>query len=228
MTSIDPGARSSTPFEPAGWRVLRSPEEEPGLAHRAAKHGFWSRTLSARARQIERRTLNLTRPSPLADAIVARRGLRAGVVRTHRPGNEERDYDTRMLGWMDETTPQFNLRNVARVTRDVDWEYRERASLTLPDRHGYRVDLQAVRDARHEPPDLSAAEFASGSITDYRAMIRTLFVENDWEQWYGEDKKRAMGALWRWVPADGGRRTRAWPEMVIVPHVFWRGRLIVD
>jgi hypothetical protein len=67
------------------------------------------------------------------------------------------------------------------------------------------------------------------ALVENQATAREFFVENDWEQWYGEDKKRLTGSLWGYVPPDGGKRTRPFPkDMLVTPHKYWKGRLITE
>ena len=165
----------------------------------------------------------------LSQGIIDRRTERATTCREHVEGDPDRDYDTMLLSYMERTTPQFILRNVMRVTRDADPEFLEWGHSELPDRHGWNDDLDAVRAYRHEPPELQDEQFAGQELVRVREGNKEVFWENDWGEWYGEDKKRAMaGTLWKFVPEDGGKRTRPWKDIPLVPAIFWSGRLITE
>lgn len=165
----------------------------------------------------------------LSDEIFERRAERATTIKDHVDGDPDRDYDTVIVSQMERVTPQFILRNVMRVTRDadadfLDWEYAE-----LPDRHGWSDDLTEVREYRHESPQLHGDEFAGQELLRVRAENSQVFWGNDWGEWYGEDKKRAMaGTLWKFVPEDGGKRTRPWKKIRLQPAIYWSGRLITE
>jgi len=107
-------------------------------------------------------------------------------------------------------------------------DYIEWGGTELPDRRGYHADLEIVRTTRHDPPEFFEGFYSSRVCSALRSELHRVFIENDWEKWYGEDKKRALGSLWNYVPPDGGRRTRPWPELKIVEHKYWKGRLITE
>ena len=165
----------------------------------------------------------------LSDGIYETRSQRPTTSREHVDGDPDQDYDTMLLSYMERVTPQFNLRNVMRVTREADPEYLEWELSELPDRHGWNDDLAEVRAYRHEPPDLADESFAGQELARVRADNKEVFWENDWGEWYGEDKKRAMaGTLWKYGPENGGKRTRPWKEIHLTPAVYWSGRLITE
>ena len=165
----------------------------------------------------------------LSDGIYERRTERATALKEHVDGDPDRDYDTLLLSQMERVTPQFILRNVMRLTRDADDEFLEWERTELPDRHGWNDDLNALRAYRHESPELDDDQYAGQELARVRQENKEVFWENDWGEWYGEDKKRAMaGALWKFVPEDGGKRTRAWKEIPLVPAIYWTGRLITE
>jgi hypothetical protein len=150
------------------------------------------------------------------------------LLKEHREGDPNTEYDTSLVSKMEECTPQFNLRNVMRIRRDVDMDYMEWTPSTFPNRHGYRDDLAEVRATRFEPPVFFTRDYASNAMSETRRDNWTIFYINDWEQWFGQDKRRQVGAMWQFVPEDGGIRTRPWDKVKVVPHKYWKGRLIQD
>lgn len=215
-----------TAFEPLLWREHGAGQER-ALAFADIKRAFWApidgfgRGLSVLRDDIS--------PDRLSPAIFAAREARATTLRNHREAHPENGYDVLLLAKMEEKTPQFNLRNVGRVTRDIEVGWIEWGLIPMPDRHGWEADLQEVRNARHEPVELTQAAWAGSASQEMRELNDVVFWENDWELWYGEDKRRASGgALWRHVPENGGKRTREWRDVRIVAHKYWKGRLITE
>lgn len=200
------------------------PEVE--LCRPKAKRAFWysrNKTL-----QMATRSYIDVNPDRLSAEVMARTGKRATLRRDHREAHPENEYDTILVAKMERTTPQFNLRNVHRVVKDIDLEWTEWGSLSLPDRHGFEADLKHVRTFKHEPPVFESQFYSSNVNNALRRELNKVFYINDWEQWYGEDKRRAVGATWLYVPEDGGVRTRPWGDVRIVEHKFWKGRLITE
>lgn len=208
------------------WRQLKHRGPELGLAFNPIKEAFWV----ARDRifaPMGMRWMALE-PDRLSAPILERTGRRMELGKAMREGDPDTEYDTRIAGWMERTTPQFNLRNVPRKVVDVEPGWIDWEGHTVPDRTGYEKDLAEVRAARHEPPEFLSMYYSSNVSVALRGDLTEVLRLNDWEQWYGEDKKREMGALWRYVPPDGGIRTRPWPELLITAHKYWKGRLITQ
>ncbi|MFT5432287.1 MAG: hypothetical protein ACI9OJ_002986, partial [Myxococcota bacterium] len=199
---------------------------EAGLAFSDIKTAFW--------RPLDEFGKGLTvlredvQPDKLSAGIFEARERRATTIRNHREGHPENDYDVILIAKMEAKTPQFNLRNVGRVTRDVEVGWIEWGRVEMPDRHGYEADLIEVRTTRHQPvvPDQSA--WAGTASREVRESNDVVFWENDWEQWYGDDKRREVGSLWRYRPEGDGKRTRPWPKIRITEHKYWKGRLITE
>ena len=42
-------------------------------------------------------------------------------------------------------------------------------------------------------------------LVENQWFIYIVFVQNDWEKWYGEDKKCFVGSFWVYIFVDGGR-----------------------
>jgi hypothetical protein len=219
----------SVPLEPAVWRHQESLHPQSGLSHDAVKEAFWHarpghRSMRGADDWIEVDVDKLS-------AVVAKRAERAtALCREHKEGDPEVNYDLGLVGKMERTTPQFNLRNVNRLIKEVDTEWIEWEAMSLgPSRRAYEQDLEEVRTHRHEPPVFASEFYSSNVNTALAAQFKKVFKTNDWEQWYGEDKKREVGAMWKYIPPDGkGIRTRPWPELLITAHTFWKGRLITE
>ena len=216
------------PLDRPLWALFREQKApESLLCSRQVKEDFWA--------PLERWSQNMLvlwtdrTFDRLSDDVFERRGERATTIRDHVDGDPDRDYDTLLLSQMERVTPQFILRNAMRITRDADGELLEWAYTDLPDRHGWNDDLNAVRAYRYESPKLEDEQFAGQELVRVREESKAVFWENDWGEWYGEDKKRAMaGALWKFVPEDGGKRTRAWKDLPLIPAIYWTGRLITE
>lgn len=216
-------------MEPALWRHLDVRHPEAGLAFNGVKQLFWGAQCSTSPMQGAYGWLRL-HPDKLSDEVAHRGARRTGMVKPHREGHPEEEYDTLLVGKMERTTPQFNLRNVMRLEKEIDPEWVEWDKMSLGiDRRGYDEDLEEVRTIRWKRPEFMTLFYSSSVSYHLRNELVKVFITNDWEQWYGEDKKRAAGSMWKYFPPDGeGKRTRAWPEMVIREHRYWKGRLITE
>ena len=209
------------------WRDATLPAPQGSMAFADTRAQFWKRSIQ-RDRMAHPEFMALE-PDPISDALWQKANQTAGVVKPMREADKDLEYPVEVISQMQHTTPQFHLRNVMRLTRDVEDEYIDWAAHDLPSRDGYTEDLQEVRTARHDPPEFDSSTYGSSAVQQLQDFTRAVFVENDWEQWYGEDKKRAVGAMWQWVPPDGGKRTRPFPkDMLITPHKYWKGRLITE
>ncbi len=214
-------------FTPTLWRHLESRHPELNLAHDEVKRRFWSIQAGIKSESLVGEFIDVT-PDVLANEVAERAAQRPGMIKEHREGDKELEYDTMLVGKMERTCPQFNLRNVARAILEIDMEWTEWGKIELPDRHGFEADLEEVRTARVEPPVFLTEEYSSLANRALQEDLFEVFFGNDWEQWYGEDKKRAMGAMWLYKPEDGGKRTRPWPDIQITEHKYWKGRLITE
>lgn len=212
---------SSAQFTPTLWRCLDVKHPECGLAFDRIKRRFWRGPEQTRD-ALWRRWLDVT-PDALSNAIFARAAAQT-VAKPIRAGDKDKDVKSEILAHLDHRTPQYNLRNVARLTReqdDIQW-----GKQPLPDRRGYHEDLAEVRAAKIDPPEFHEEVYAGAALTQFREMQLAVYIMNDWEQWYGEDKKRVYGSMWKYVPDGGGKRTRPWPEIRLKEHKYWKGRLM--
>jgi hypothetical protein len=213
-------------LEPSVWR-LQTAAPQADLVKPEVRERFWRAQSSERARQLDRRWLS-PEVASLVAPIMERTGKQVCMVHTMREGHPEDEYDHVLISKMEAVTPQFNLRNVMRMVLEVESEWVEWGKHVLPDRAGYTADLKMVREARVEPPAFVEEEYSSRAVEESLELHDKVFRINDWEKWYGEDKKRAAGAMWAFVPEDGGVRTRPWKKVEIVEHKFWKGRLITQ
>ena len=213
-------------LEPSVWR-LQTAAPQADLVKPEVRERCWREQSSERARQLERSWLS-PEVATLVDPIMERTGQRVSMVRTMREAHPENEYDHVLIAKMEAVTPQFNLRNVMRMILEVDSEWVEWGKHVLPDRAGYTADLKMVRETRVDPPVFVDAEYSSRAVDQSLELHDKLFRINDWEKWYGEDKKRAAGATWAFVPEDGGVRTRAWEKVKVVENKYWKGRLITQ
>ncbi len=212
------------------WRLQEAPYPQVELSHDAKKAAFWQQRPTSRPLDGCHSWMAVD-PDKLSDEVVERAEKDTGLLREHVPGDPDKHHDPMLQSKMERTAPQFNLRNVPRLEKEIDTEWIEWAGIGLgPSRRGYEEDLAEVRAARHEPPTFEEAQFYSSAVNiALRKELHKVFYVNDWEQWYGEDKKRAAGAMWKYVPPDGeGKRTREWGNVQIVEHKFWKGRLITE
>lgn len=215
------------PLNPRVWALADTDNPENGLAHQDAKARFWVGPLRG-TDTADQEFLNVT-VDETAEAIFARNEQNPCSHKPIQAGDPDSNYDHTLSAHMDHRTPQFNLRNVMRVVLDSDMEFMEWGKHELPDRRGFNQDLREVRAARHDAPDFQTQNYATMALVENQRLTHTIFVQNDWEKWYGEDKKRLAGSLWAYIPADGGRRTRPVPkDMLVTPHKFWKGRMITE
>jgi len=214
------------PLSPAIWRFGEQAIPEGALAHQSVKDRFWRRFHQLES--FECQEWIDVETDAVAAAVADPHEQPAGVIKEHREGDPNEEYDTALISKMEECTPQFNLRNVMRIPREADPDYMEWGAAQLPDRHGYNADLAMVRSARLDPPVFFSDEYSSSVLRHTQRENRRVFYVNDWEQWYGEDKHRAYGSLWHFIPENGGIRTRPWEKIKIIPHKYWKGRLIQE
>ena len=214
------------PFFLKVWRFGEDNSPESALAHQPVKDQFWRRFHQLES--FDDKTWLDVDTDAVAAEVAKPHEKSTGVIKDHREGDPTEEYDTSLISKMEECTPQFNLRNVMRVRREADPDFIEWNAAELPDRHGYNEDLAMVRSARLDPPVFLSDEYSSTVLRSTQRENRRVFFINDWEQWYGEDKKRLHGSLWHFVPENGGIRTRPWEKIKIIPHKYWKGRLIQE
>jgi len=212
---------------PRAWRRVDPGNPECGEVFSRRKRLFWHRNLNWGKDLV--RAEKTRDPVPLSSEVERRTAALPTMSVPHREGDPDKEYDVAILATMEEKTPQFNLRNVPRFVIEGDLEEIQWSRSELPDRNAYEKDLAEVRAARHDPPVLTMADYSGDVSRDMRDRNHEVFYELDWEQWLGaEHKKDAGGKLWTHRPEDGGKRTRAWPEIRITEHKFWKGRLITE
>lgn len=221
----DPAAQPAPELMPLLWRHLTSPYPEAELAHRDAKRRFWRPHQTTWAGAHRERFMHVE-PDALSAKIAARHEENPGKVIPMRAGDPTTEYRGGLEAHLESITPQFNLRNVNRVRMEGDPTYLEWGKTAVPSRGGWEDDLAEVRSARLEPVDFCTRDYSTVALCDLRDQWVQVFIKNDWEQWYGDDKKREAGTLWRFIPGDGGQRTREWPKLLIRPHIYWKGRLM--
>ncbi len=212
---------------PRLWRYELGATPELCVAGAASKARFWGPIQRLMAGTMAP-VIRLPEPDRLTASIVAKGDKRYGLIKPHREGNPDTEVDATTLSRLEHRTPQFNLRNVERLEKDLDLENIEWTQAEIPDRRGFQKDLAEVRAARLEAPEFLTDIYSTLALHDWQDTYAAVFRENDWEKWYGNENKRSVGSLWRFVPADGGKRTRPWQDVKVVPYKYWRGRLMAE
>jgi hypothetical protein len=214
------------PLELRIWEFADRPIPQADLAFAGVKAAFWKNP--NKVQRTGRREWLDVKADRISHRATRYLDSNPGVLRRHREAHPKDEYDLSLDSKMQECTPQFNLRNVMRLDMEVDLDWIEWTRHVFADRKAHQSDLDWVRGYRHESPEFYVDDYASGAVSKHQAEYRAVFRENDWEKWYGEDKKRLHGALWRYVPEDGGKRTRPWPEIKLKPNIYWKGRMITQ